>query len=213
MAVDGTDMMHRRRSFQHRMRSGYCRHVGGVDVTPSVPRRVKLLLDPPKIFQTIDSVVTEAVMPTILVLCTGNSCRSHMAEGILRAELGAAFDIKSAGSAPTGYVHPLAIRAMGEIGIDLEGHRSKHVNKFLDDDIETVITVCGKADQVCPVFSGPVNYHHFSFDDPADAVGTEEEQMETFRCVRDQIKTVFSAYAAGRLDALRAFAEESDSNG
>lgn|SRR5690606_20814372 len=145
-------------------------------------------------------------MPTILVLCTGNSCRSHLAEGILAAELGPAFKIESAGSNPAGYVHPLAIRAMSEIGIDIGGHRSKHLNEFLDDDVETVITVCGNADQACPMFPGQVNRHHFPFDDPAHATGTEEEQMEVFRRVRDEIKAVFSAYAAGRLDGLKALA-------
>lgn len=138
--------------------------------------------------------------PTILVLCTGNSCRSHLAEGILRAALGDGFRVESAGSKPAGYVHPLAIRAMEEIGIDISGHRSKHLDEFLSDDIETVITVCGNADQACPMFPGQVDRHHFPFDDPAHATGTEEEQMAVFRRVRDEIRAVFGAYAAGRLD-------------
>lgn len=138
--------------------------------------------------------------PTILVLCTGNSCRSHLAEGILRAALGDGFRVESAGSKPAGYVHPLAIRAMEEIGIDISGHRSKHLDEFLNEDIETVITVCGNADQACPMFPGQVNRHHFPFDDPAHAEGTEEEQMAVFRRVRDEIRAVFGAYAAGRLD-------------
>lgn len=142
-------------------------------------------------------------MPTILVLCTGNSCRSHLAEGILKKELGEAFRIESAGSKPAGYVHPLAIKALAEIGIDISGNRSKHLDEFLDDDIETVITVCGNADQVCPMFPGQVNRHHFPFDDPAHAEGSEDEQMTVFRRVRDEIKAVFGAYAAGRLDALK----------
>ncbi len=138
--------------------------------------------------------------PTILVLCTGNSCRSHLAEGILRAALGNGFRVESAGSKPAGYVHPLAIRAMEEIGIDISGHRSKHLDEFLSDDIEAVITVCGNADQACPMFPGQVNRHHFPFDDPAHATGTEEEQMAVFRRVRDEIRAVFGTYAAGRLD-------------
>ena len=138
--------------------------------------------------------------PAILVLCTGNSCRSHLAEGILKAALGDRFRIESAGSKPAGYVHPLAIRALGEIGIDISGHRSKHLDEFLGDDIETVITVCGNADQACPMFPGQVNRHHFPFDDPAHATGSEEEQMVMFRRVRDEIRAVFGAYAAGRLD-------------
>jgi len=142
--------------------------------------------------------------PTILVLCTGNSCRSHLAEGILRASLGNDFRIESAGSKPAGYVHPLAIRALAEIGIDISSHRSKHLDEFLEDDIETVITVCGNADQVCPMFPGQVNRHHFPFDDPAHATGGEEEQMAVFRRVRDEIRAVVLAYAEGRKDGLKS---------
>lgn len=141
--------------------------------------------------------------PTILILCTGNSCRSHLAEGILRAALGDRATVASAGSKPAGSVHPLAIRAMAEIGIDLAGHRSKHLNEFLNQEVETVITVCGNADQACPMFPGQVNRHHWGFDDPAHAEGTEEEQMAVFRRVRDEIRRVFEAYAAGRLDAWK----------
>ena len=141
--------------------------------------------------------------PAILILCTGNSCRSHIAEGILKSELGGeGFRIESAGSKPAGYVHPLAIRALAEIGIDISHHRSKHLDEFLNDDIETVITVCGNADQVCPMFPGQMNRHHFPFDDPAHAEGTEEEQMQVFCRVRDEIHAVFGAYAAGRKDGL-----------
>jgi arsenate reductase len=142
--------------------------------------------------------------PAILVLCTGNSCRSHLAEGILKAELGDRFRIESAGSKPSGYVHPLAIRVMAEIGIDIGGHRSKHLDEFLNDDIATVITVCGNADQACPMFPGQMNRHHFPFDDPAHATGSEEEQMKVFRRVRDEIRAVFTAYAAGVGDGMKA---------
>lgn len=141
--------------------------------------------------------------PTILVLCTGNSCRSHLAEGILRAALGQSHRVASAGSKPAGYVHPLAIRVLAEIGIDISAHRSKHLDELLHEDIETVITVCGNADQACPMFPGQVNRHHFPFDDPAHATGTEEEQLEVFRRVRDEIRAVFGAYAAGRLDEMK----------
>jgi arsenate reductase len=141
--------------------------------------------------------------PAILILCTGNSCRSHLAEGILQRALGDGFRVASAGSKPAGYVHPSAIKAMAEIGIDISGHRSKHLDEFLTDEVETVITVCGNADQVCPVFPGQVNRHHWGFDDPAHATGTEEEQMAVFRRVRDEVSRVFEAYAAGRLDALK----------
>lgn len=145
-------------------------------------------------------------IPTILILCTGNSCRSHLAEGVLRASLGPAFHVASAGSKPAGYVHPLALRTMEEIGIDLSSHRSKHLDEFLQVDVETVITVCGNADQVCPMFPGQVNRHHWGFDDPAHATGDEEAQMAVFRRVRDEIKRVFEAYAAGRLDQARSTA-------
>lgn len=142
--------------------------------------------------------------PAILILCTGNSCRSHLAEGILRAALGEGFRVESAGSKPAGYVHPLAIRAMQEIGIDLSAHHSKHLDEFLEDSVETVITVCGNADQVCPSFPGQMNRHHWPFDDPAHATGSEDEQLAVFRRVRDEIRAVFGAYAAGRLDQRAA---------
>lgn len=141
--------------------------------------------------------------PLVLILCTGNSCRSHLAEGILRAAVGDTLQVASAGSKPAGYVHPLAIKAMAEIGIDISQHRSKHLDEFLQQDVETVITVCGNADQACPMFPGQVNRHHWGFDDPAHATGTEEEQMAVFRRVRNEIQRVFGAYASGRLDALR----------
>lgn len=141
-------------------------------------------------------------LPLILILCTGNSCRSHLAEGLLRASLpvGAGYRVASAGSKPAGYVHPLAIQVMSEIGLDISGHQSKHLDEFLTQDVETVITVCGHADQACPVFPGQVNRHHFPFDDPAHATGSEAEQLAVFRRVRDEIRAVFGAYAAGRRD-------------
>jgi arsenate reductase len=142
--------------------------------------------------------------PLILILCTGNSCRSHLAEGIIRAVAGDKLLVASAGSKPAGYVHPLAIRAMAEIGIDISAHYSKHLDEFLKFDVETVITVCGNADQVCPVFPGQVNRHHWGFDDPAHATGSEEEQLQVFRRVRDEIRGVFEAYVAGRLDQMKA---------
>lgn len=135
--------------------------------------------------------------PSVLILCTGNSCRSHLAEGILRAAAGDLVEVYSAGSKPAGHVHPKAIQVMQEIGLDLSGHTSKHMNEFLDRKITTVITVCGNADQACPVFPGQVNRHHWGFDDPAHATGTEEEILNEFRRVRDEIKLVFEAYAAG----------------
>lgn len=142
--------------------------------------------------------------PLILVLCTGNSCRSHLAEGILQKALGDPYQVTSAGSKPAGYVHPLAIQVMAEIGIDISAHRSKPLDEFLHRSVETVITVCDHADQACPIFPGQVNRHHFPFEDPAHAGGSEEEQRQVFRRVRDEIRRVFEAYAAGRLDQRRA---------
>ena len=138
--------------------------------------------------------------PLVLILCTGNSCRSHLAEGILRKAAGDLLNVQSAGSKPAGYVHPLAVTAMKEIGIDISAHRSKHLNEFLDQQVETLITVCGKADQVCPMFPGQINRHHWGFDDPAHATGTDDEKLEVFRRVRDEVRRVFEAYAAGRRD-------------
>ena len=135
--------------------------------------------------------------PLVLILCTGNSCRSQMAEAILRAQAGDLLEVASAGSNPAGYVHPQAIAVLKEIGLDISSHTSKHLREFLGSDVHTVITVCGKADQACPVFPGnPVRYH-WSFDDPAHASGSEDQVLAAFRRVRDEISRVFSAYAAG----------------
>ncbi len=142
--------------------------------------------------------------PLVLILCTGNSCRSHLAEGILRSLAGDILDVASAGSNPAGYVHPLAIRALAEINIDISKNESKHMNLFLERPVETVITVCGNADQACPTFPSQVNRHHWPFVDPAHATGSEEEKFEVFREVRDRILAVFTAYADGRRDQQRA---------
>jgi arsenate reductase len=141
--------------------------------------------------------------PLVLILCTGNSCRSHLAEGLLRHVAGDILEVASAGSKPAGYVHPLGIKAMAEIGIDIATHTSKHMNDFLVRDVETVITVCGNADQACPMYPGQLNRHHWPFDDPAHATGSEEEIMNVFRRVRDEIKAVFTAYADGRRDEMK----------
>lgn len=138
--------------------------------------------------------------PLVLILCTGNSCRSHLAEGILRAAAGDLFEVASAGSKPAGYVHPLSVEVMHEIGIDIGSHRSKHLDEFLPHSVETVITVCGNADQACPMFPGQLNRHHWGFEDPAHATGSHEDQLVVFRRVRDEIRRVFEAYAAGRRD-------------
>lgn len=131
---------------------------------------------------------------SILILCTGNSCRSQMAEGFLRSyDPGLA--VFSAGTRPTGMVHPLTVRVMQEVGIDLSGYRSKSLNAFLDRPFDYVITVCDEAKESCPVFTGKVDHRlHFAFEDPADATGSEEEQLAVFRAVRDQIAARFRAF-------------------
>ena len=134
--------------------------------------------------------------PLILILCTGNSCRSHLAEGILRAAVGEAAEVASAGSDPAGYVHPMAVEVMKEIEIDISAHTSKHLDEFLQREVHTVITVCGNADQACPIFPGQAEKHHWPFDDPAKATGIEEEIRAVFRRVRDEIRVKFEAYTA-----------------
>ena len=120
-----------------------------------------------------------------------------MAEGILRNAAGDILDVQSAGSQPSGYVHPMAVEVMSEIGIDISGHRSKHLREFAKSEVQTVITVCSHADQDCPIFPGQVIRHHWPFDDPAKATGTESEVMAEFRRVRNEIRRVFEAFAAG----------------
>jgi arsenate reductase len=137
------------------------------------------------------------IKPRVLILCTGNSCRSHMAEGILINLAGDLVEVHSAGSKPAGFVHPMAIAVMAEIGIDISHHSSKHLGEFLDSDIQVAITVCGNADQACPAFPGQLERHHWGFDDPAHARGTDGEILEEFRRVRNEIQKVFGAYAAG----------------
>jgi arsenate reductase len=125
-----------------------------------------------------------------------------MAEGILRNAAGDLFEIHSAGSKPAGYVHPNAIEALKEIGIDISSHTSKNLDQFLNLGINTVITVCGNADQACPAFPGKVNRHHWGFEDPPHAVRDGETEMDAFRRIRDEIRKVFEAYAAGYGQAI-----------
>ena len=142
------------------------------------------------------------VKPLILILCTGNSCRSHMAEGILREVAGDVLNVQSAGSAPTGSVHPLAILTLGDIGIDISSHTSKHMNEFLSGNVETVITVCDNADQACPSFPGQSYRHHWPFPDPAKVKGTEAEIRNVFEQVRDDIRRVFTDYGLSRINGI-----------
>ena len=123
----------------------------------------------------------------VLILCTGNSARSQMAEGLLRHDGGAWFEVESAGVEPS-HVRPQAIVAMKEIGIDISGHRSKSVDEFAGRDFDCVITVCDNASERCPIFSGNTERIHWSFDDPAVAEGDDAAKLAVFRRVRDQMR-------------------------
>lgn len=131
----------------------------------------------------------------ILVLCTGNSARSQMAEGLLRAALGDRFEVYSAGSRPSR-VRPEAITVMRELGIDISGHRSKHLEEFLGTEFRYVITVCDHAAETCPVFPGAAERIHWSFEDPAAVEGDEQTRLAAFRRIRDQIAERVRAFAA-----------------
>ena len=124
--------------------------------------------------------------PRILILCTGNSARSQMAEGLLRHEGGDRFEVFSAGTKPS-HVRPEAIAAMAEIGLDISGHRSKSVDEFVGQDLDFVITVCDNAKETCPVFPGAVKRLHWPFEDPAAVEGSEEVRKAAFRRIRDRI--------------------------
>jgi arsenate reductase len=123
----------------------------------------------------------------VLILCTGNSARSQMAEGLLRRDGGDAFEVVSAGVEPS-HVRPQAVEVMREAGIDISGHRSKSVDEFLGREFDYVITVCDNANQNCPVFPGRTQRIHWSFDDPAAAEGDEAAKLAVFRRVRDEIR-------------------------
>ena len=128
----------------------------------------------------------------ILVLCTGNSCRSQMAEGLLKA-MYPDFEIFSAGTRPEKNVNPYAIEVMKEIGIDISGHYPKNADQFTGMDFEYVITVCDNAREICPVFTGNVKHRmHKGFEDPFNAAGSDEEKKAVYRKVRDEIKSAFS---------------------
>ncbi len=133
----------------------------------------------------------------VLFLCTGNSCRSQMAEGFLRHLFGDRFESLSAGAKPAGYVHAKAIEAMQAVGIDIAQQTSKHINEFLPPDgtpPDLIISVCGSAEKECPVFPGAVERLHWPFDDPFHATGTPEEQAAEFERVRDEIRVAIQNY-------------------
>jgi len=130
----------------------------------------------------------------VLVLCTGNSARSQMAEGLLRHDAGERFEVESAGTKPSA-VRPEAIAAMRELGVDISGHRSKSVEEFAGQKFDSVITVCDSARESCPVFFGSATRLHKSFEDPAAVQGSEEERLAAFRLVRDQLRVYLAEFA------------------
>lgn len=132
----------------------------------------------------------------VLILCTGNSARSQMAEGLLRHHAGERFNVESAGTKPS-IVRPEAIAVMKEVGIDIASHRSKSVDEFAGQKFDYVLTVCDNAKESCPVFPGAVKRLHQSFEDPpAPSVGTDEERIAVFRKVRDELRTYLKSFAA-----------------
>lgn len=135
----------------------------------------------------------------ILVLCTGNSCRSQMAEGFLK-DFDQRLEVFSAGTHPAQQANPYAVAAMKELGIDISGNKPKSVDIFLADTFDYVITVCGGAQQTCPAFIGKVkNRLHIGFEDPADATGTEDEVMSVYRSIRDEIKAGFGSFYKNKI--------------
>ena len=140
----------------------------------------------------------EKAKPRILVLCTGNSARSQMAEGLLKAKLGDRFDVDSAGTKPS-IVRPEAIEALKELGIDISGNRSKSVDEFADAEIDYVLTVCDNAKENCPYFPAKTKVVHHAFDDPAEAEGSFKERVAAFRKVRDEIAEYIDIEFLGQL--------------
>jgi len=136
-------------------------------------------------------------MKRVLFLCIGNSCRSHMAEGWLRHLAEDRYESLSAGAKPTGYVHPLAIRAMAEVGVDISGHTSKSLDSFAGQHLDYLITVCDNAAQTCPNYSDADHIIRWSFEDPAHAEGSEEQKLRVFRQVRDEIRARIEEFLRG----------------
>jgi len=133
----------------------------------------------------------------VLFLCTHNSARSQMAEGLLRHLGGGSVEVASAGTEARG-VHPMAVRVMAEIGIDLRGHASKTLDRFVGEPWDDVITVCDHANESCPIFPGATRRLHWSFDDPSAATGSEEQRLAAFRHVRDEIRARIETWLAPR---------------
>jgi arsenate reductase len=142
----------------------------------------------------------QRVKEKVLFLCTGNSCRSQMAEGLLRHLAGDRYEVASAGTQPGG-LNPEAVEAMREIGVDISGHRSKSVEEFPDQEFDYVITVCDRARASCPVFPASVSNLHWSLDDPAAASGSPEQRKAVFRRVRDEIASRLRDFVINRRPA------------
>ena len=137
----------------------------------------------------------------VLILCTGNSARSQMAEGLLRHDAGNIYEVFSAGTKPT-HVRPEAIAVMREVGIDISGHQSKSVDEFAGQNFDYVITVCDNAKESCPVFPAKTKRVHWSIEDPAAAQGSEEEILTAFRRARDELRARLQAFAQGTVERL-----------
>ena len=133
----------------------------------------------------------------VLILCTGNSARSQMAEGLLRHDAGDRFDVESAGTTAS-FVRPEAVAAMKEVGIDIAGQRSKNVSEFEGQKFDYLITVCDNAREACPVFFGAAEKLHRSFEDPAAVEGSGEQRMAVFRRVRDELQEYLKDFASTR---------------
>jgi arsenate reductase (thioredoxin) len=138
--------------------------------------------------------------PIVLILCTGNSCRSQMAEGLLRKHQGGSYDVRSAGTEPRDRVHPLAVQVMAEIGIDISAQCPKGIDEFLGTlPVKHLIIVCNNANQTCPrIWPGTYTRAYLPFDDPAEASGTESEKLEVFRRVRDEIDAAMRTWRPER---------------
>jgi len=137
----------------------------------------------------------------VLILCTGNSARSQMAEGLLRHDAGNTYEVFSAGTKPT-HVRPEAIDVMREVGIDISGHRSKSVDEFGGQDFDYVITVCDNAKESCPIFPAKTKRIHWSIEDPAAVQGSQEQTLTAFRRARDELRARLQAFTQGELEKL-----------
>ncbi len=133
-------------------------------------------------------MANQPVRRRVLILCTGNSCRSQMAEGWINHLLAGRWEARSAGTRPAAAVHPLAVRVMAEVGVDISGAQPEHIDAYLEQAWDLVVTVCDSARESCPMFPRSVEQIHVSFPDPAEAAGSEEERMAVFRAVRDDIR-------------------------